>query len=322
MPSFKNILVGIDLTKYRRLECAELHAPARDAVAHAIWLAQRSGGRLLFFAAFNLSEDAFHHVAEHERSRIWSTVEQQADKLLLQLVAQAQQAGVEAERMLVLGQGWLEIIRQVLRGRHDLVVVGTSELSGLRRMLFGDTAVKLLRRCPCPVLVTKEGHGARPLNILVATGLKPTGVEALRVGLQLHRLVGGMVHVLHVVEYPLDFLWGTAYPDVETTEYHHKIRAAAWRALQQQLHDVDADSCGAGIQVHLGEGAGVPDVAIQQFIEAHHIDLLVMGTIARGGVPGIMIGNTAERLLSEVRCSLVAVKPADFHCPVQLGESA
>ena len=41
-----------------------------------------------------------------------------------------------------------------------------------------------------------------------------------------------------------------------------------------------------------------------------------MGTVARGGLPGILIGNTAERLLHSVPCSLLAVKPDDFICPL------
>jgi universal stress protein E len=43
-----------------------------------------------------------------------------------------------------------------------------------------------------------------------------------------------------------------------------------------------------------------------------------MGTIGRGGMQGIMIGNTAERLLPEIQCSLLAVKPPDFVCPIKL----
>jgi nucleotide-binding universal stress UspA family protein len=41
-----------------------------------------------------------------------------------------------------------------------------------------------------------------------------------------------------------------------------------------------------------------------------------MGTISRGGVAGLLLGNTAERLLSRLDVSLLALKPADFVCPV------
>jgi universal stress protein E len=47
-------------------------------------------------------------------------------------------------------------------------------------------------------------------------------------------------------------------------------------------------------------------------------DLLVMGTISRAGLAGVLIGSTAERLLDRVDCSILAVKPEDFVSPVTL----
>ncbi len=56
------------------------------------------------------------------------------------------------------------------------------------------------------------------------------------------------------------------------------------------------------------------------FIRAsrERIDLLVMGTVCRTGVPGFLIGNTAESVLQQVDCSVLAVKPEGFVTPVKL----
>jgi nucleotide-binding universal stress UspA family protein len=43
-----------------------------------------------------------------------------------------------------------------------------------------------------------------------------------------------------------------------------------------------------------------------------------MGTVARGGIAGLLIGNTAERMLRKLPCSVLAVKPEGFVCPVSL----
>ena len=61
-----------------------------------------------------------------------------------------------------------------------------------------------------------------------------------------------------------------------------------------------------------------PDVAILEQIERHGIELLVMGTVARTGIPGFFTGNTAERLLPQIPCSVMAVKPEGFVSPVSL----
>ena len=62
---------------------------------------------------------------------------------------------------------------------------------------------------------------------------------------------------------------------------------------------------------------GNPGVAIPRFAKRRRMDLVVMGTVARSGLDGFLIGNTAEKVVSKLDCSLLAVKPDDFACPVR-----
>ena len=45
-------------------------------------------------------------------------------------------------------------------------------------------------------------------------------------------------------------------------------------------------------------------------------DVIVMGTVARTGVPGFIMGNTAETILNQIDCSVLAIKPPGFETPV------
>jgi len=47
------------------------------------------------------------------------------------------------------------------------------------------------------------------------------------------------------------------------------------------------------------------------------VDLIVMGTVGRTGIPGLFIGNTAETVLRQVDCSVLTVKPWGFVTPVR-----
>ena len=49
----------------------------------------------------------------------------------------------------------------------------------------------------------------------------------------------------------------------------------------------------------------------------HDIDLVVMGTVARRGLAGLLMGNTAEHMIQELRCSVFALKPAGFRSPIE-----
>jgi universal stress protein E len=318
LPCVQNVLVGIDFTQCERISIETLPDTARDVFRHAVWLAGKTGAKLTFLSAIDLTAILLDDLAEHHRLALTKTIDADARRVLTELVRRANEHGVAAETVLVHGKGWLELIQQALRGRHDLVLVGARALNGadVRRMLMGSTALKLFRRCPCPVWVTRPEPLDRPLNVVVASDLKPVSEPALRLALELGQAIDANLHVLHVAEYPLFPLCLTSLPDEVGPDYRHKVRARAEQALRAQLDQAAQGISTKPIQVHLLDCIRNPDEAILQFIKEHQIDLLVMGSIGRGGIAGIMIGNTAERLLPNVPCSVLAVKPPAFVCPI------
>ena len=69
-------------------------------------------------------------------------------------------------------------------------------------------------------------------------------------------------------------------------------------------------------KVHLLQGN--PRELIPSQVEVLRHDLLVIGSIARTGVAGLLMGNTAEAVLNEVDCSVATVKPPGFESPIHL----
>src|SRR5262245_8557978 len=115
MNGFRNILVGLDLTRLRPLDSAALGTAAREVIDGAICLARQNGARLLFLSVFNLSEEVLRHLDPEDRKHVGRTIEENACQVLDDLVARAGAQGVRAERKLALGKAWYEIIREVLR---------------------------------------------------------------------------------------------------------------------------------------------------------------------------------------------------------------
>ena len=73
---------------------------------------------------------------------------------------------------------------------------------------------------------------------------------------------------------------------------------------------------GINPQVHLTEG-NAKDV-ILSLAREEHIEIIVMGTVGRIGLPGLFIRNTAEEVLRQVDCSVLTVKPGGFVTPVTI----
>jgi universal stress protein E len=337
MQVFHNILVGVDLAQCDPRDDSQLTSAILEPVSWSIQLAKVNAARLLFFSASNGMEQSVLPFLEGNGAPTQAPALPFGNRMLHGLVLRAKEQGVAANSKIVPGEGWHEIIRQVLRDQHDLVVAGMSQGSSLSRFLFGSTAQKLLRSCPCPVLVTRPPTFASgilgadapsgspgdtsPLNILVPTNLQPSSEEALRLGIDLALQMKACLHLLHVVEYELHEVCNIGLPDARQARYRSQVRAQAEEALQAQLERTAYKQLGSRLQVHLAGDVDLPDVAIQRFIESHQIHLVVMTTSEQDGLPGRILGSTVERLLPEVSCSVLAIKEPGFVCPVADGQT-
>jgi nucleotide-binding universal stress UspA family protein len=315
MSIFKNVLVGIDLLQADSLGSTNFSPPVEEAIKHGLWLAEKASASVTFFAAIEMPVDDLFSL-EADESHAASQLQRSGRRALDQLVDSAQKRGFTADAKLVSGEGWTEIIREVERGGHDVVIVGTRNVGAVQRFLFGSTAMQLLHNCPCPVWVTRPEPRPVPHNILVTSDFTPVSEVAVKLGLAIGELSGAKVNLLNAVDYVVDRLWSTGLLHTNTESYHRQVQAEAREQLADQLARAAGGQPSANVELHVVAGESIADTAILDFIQHHQIDLLVMGTMARGGLPGVVIGNTAERLVTHVPCSMLAVKPADFKSPV------
>jgi universal stress protein E len=208
---------------------------------------------------------------------------------------------------------WLAIVRCVLRDNIDLVIVGKRSTNGAAKHLIGSVSMKLLRKCPCAVWVIKPGSSAQARRILAATDLSDVGQQAVEYAAYVAGQWGAELHVVHAIQMP----FSTQFEGAESErDFERRESRAAIEKLRKQLAAVSFEGEPA---FHVGVTS--PTNAILGCVDRIDPDLVMMGTVSRGGLAGVIVGNTAERLLNRLDCSLFTVKPSDFVCPVELDES-
>jgi universal stress protein E len=308
MKRFKSILVGVDLSCGDRLVGDDLVPPTREALERALWLAKINSSELTLLYSLDISEHTRHLIENTPDSE--PTVLHQAQTVLAGLAEQAERQGVETKWNVVFGKSWIQVIQHVLHGGHDLVVVGTRHMGPVKSMLIGSTGMKLLRKCPCPVWVTQPDNDPENSAILVATDLTPVSDLAMELGLLMAQWGSAQLHVLHVIR-PTDDN-GLLPAGIAGKQGNEYLLGAKGHIGAQ----IDRFKLANKPQVHLVVGA--PETAILDFIKQHQVRLVVMGTLARVGVRGLFTGNTAERLLPVIPCSVLAVKPEGFVSPISV----
>ena len=70
------------------------------------------------------------------------------------------------------------------------------------------------------------------------------------------------------------------------------------------------------VELHMQKGEA--SEVIERVLETHQPGVVVMGTLARAGLKGVFMGNTAERVLGTVGGSVLAVKPRGFETPIAI----
>lgn len=213
-------------------------------------------------------------------------------------------------------------IQYVLDEAIDLVV---KDAEGYQSKTRGLRAVdmSLLRKCPCPVWLNRPSEKPRnKQRVAVAINPNATSDEERLLSIRLLQLARNIadscdsrLHVLSCWEYSLEhYLEDHVWIHVSEQELKQQIESAKDQhveALQSLIHD--STIAGDIVLHHLH---GTADDEIPNCVEDSKIDVLVMGTLARTGIPGVVIGNTAENILQSVRCSLVALKPDNFQSPL------
>jgi len=216
------------------------------------------------------------------------------------------------------GVPFLEVIREVLRGGYDLAVVSARRSGEPGGEIVSNMATQLIRKCPCPVWVaprdpTPKGQG----SILSAVALDHgPASRVLSLSASIAALSERKWNALHVPEYPLE--GGMRLRNVDAAEvqsYEADCREQAWAELHTLTDGLAAD---AGVEVKLWMAEGRPSEQIVKAEAKLDATLIVLGTIGRGGLAGVVIGSTAERTIAQACSSVLAIKPDDFVCPVTL----
>ncbi|SDS41104.1 universal stress protein [Pseudomonas oryzae] len=177
----------------------------------------------------------------------------------------------------------------------------------LKKALLTPDDWKLMRFCPCPVLLVKTDRPWSGGKVLAAVDVGSDDPEHrdLHAGIVCHayelaHLAKGELHVLSAHPAPV---LSAADPTFQLRE----TIAARYREACQRFQDEYGLS---NRQLHVAEGPA--DILIPQLALQLDVGVTVIGSVARTGLSGVLIGNTAEVVLDTLESDVLVVKPDDI----------
>lgn len=307
MKRFKNILFYAGTEHYS------------EALNRSVTLAMENNARLTLMDVVKPIPNTLGMVTDIATpDELQALIVQDHRSRLLEIEADFSDTGVELDAVVSVGDPTVEIVRQVQRDKHDLLIKTADGLSAPGRV-FGSIALSLLRVCPCPLWVLKaDGHAGfdRVLAAIDPAAEDSThqllNRDILELAFSVSQHSNTELHVVSAWDVWMEKLLRRRAGEDEVDRLARQQQAKVEQALDVLLQAPYAQA--RDIRVHLRRGS--PANVIRSVAYEMDADLLVMGTVCRTGVAGFMIGNTAERVLTNADCSVLALKPRGFVSPV------
>ncbi|MGI5309754.1 universal stress protein UspE [Rheinheimera sp. WS51] len=308
MSAYSNVLVVLDPA-----------AEQQKALNRAIQLAKLQPCRLtIFLTVYDFSYEMTTMLSGTERESMRQAVIADREQWIQQLLNQTHSAELDIEILVVWHNRPFEaIVHTAIEQNIDFVIKGTHDHDVLKSMIFTPTDWHILRKCPCPVLLIKEHEWPTQRNIIAAVHAgseqdhhSELDQRIVKKALQMAALLDAKVHLVNAFPgTPVNI--AIEIPEFNPQEYNqsmkqHHIDAVA--KLAQQFN-IPQQRC------HVIEG--MPEDAIPNVVKEHNALMVVIGTIGRTGFSAAIIGNTAEHVIDQLDCDVLAVKPADFISPLQ-----
>lgn len=309
------------MQRFKKLLVYTGRVPDESLIARAVVLAMENEASLTLI-------DVIKPVPKSLRFVTGGTDPKELERLLVEehrrkladRAAELSDTAVSIDVVVRTGDTATEIIREVLRRGHDLVIK-TADTFNVTEQLFGSVAKSLIRMCPCAVLLLKSAtHGdfdqvVVPIDVAATDEAhQQLNRSVATIATEIARADDANLHLIAAWDFPMEapFRQRTGDADVDHAIEKHEatMRAKIHQLIPKTDHSIRPP------EVHLRRGSAAK--AISDLCEEVQADLLVMGTVCRTGIAGFLIGNTAETVLIDATCSVLALKPDGFVCPVTL----
>lgn len=295
------ILCAVDGSEYSQwgvqaLEALASHEPQSVTLVHAI------------DTSFLRSAKGKNPVAER---RALAAMEKAGGLLLREAERSARVALGQAatgprtkfQRILAHGPLASTIVRQARRVKADLILMGSRGLSDIRGFLLGSTSRQVAAITPCPILVIKRPTPQFGRVTLAVDHSKHSRAAARFLRSQILS-ESASVTIVSSAESPVSDLAARYLSESQQAELTKPAMERATTLVNALREEFIKDGIPVTTKVRMNH---VIDTIVKE-VEAHHDDLLVIGSRELTKSERLYLGSVSESLLRHAPCSVLIVR--------------
>lgn len=292
---FRKILVPVDFSEF-----------SDKAVEYALELALKFAADITLLHAIVLFQD---DVDEEQRLQEYeSLIERREKKIKNQMIKNSQTVsdrGVAVDSVILRGISAADVILDYLDDHPcDLVVMGTHGRTGLKHLLQGSVAEKVVRLAPVPVLTVHRSVKKFRINrLLVPIDFSAYCKEATDFAVFFAQNFGSEIHFLHVIEQEIHPSFYASGVD-SIFEIDPGLKERVIKNMKEFLDDQLPGDLRKKFIVLEGKA----HKEIVQYAKEKHMNLIVIATHGLTGLDYILLGSTTEKVVRWATCPVLTVK--------------
>lgn len=208
------------------------------------------------------------------------------------------------------------IIEHVIKHDYDLVIKATHQHDKFKSVIFTPTDWHVLRKCPCPVLLVKDHEWPSNGNVIAAVNVGSDEAEHHSLNVKITEEAKKLAQLIQANVHLVNSFPGTPVniaieiPEFNSTEYNDTMLKHHEQAMITHANRFDISV----VNTHVKEG--LPETVIEQVATKLDAELVILGTIGRTGISAALIGNTAEHVIDQLNCDVLALKPDGYISPL------
>jgi len=297
------------------------------ALKKVVKLTQKNNANLTVL--FTMTDDPLPNSLSFAKDKIESYIAQKEAKKDSVIAEFSRSTSITKES--IYSNSYIEVIKKVQQHNYDLLIK-PSENEGMLGKLFGSNDMGYLRQSPCPVWLINLEDEDKTHSIVAAVdvyGKYPAEEHSAREKLNLD-VLNTAISIAAFRECSLQIVsaWSAKYESaLRDSDFMKKNEVSVNRYVNdlEKQHLVNFDAFMRVARNALGPETidfikpecvslkGNARAVLPEYAKKINTDLVVMGTVARVGIPGLIIGNTAENILYQLDQSVMAIKPAGFN---------
>lgn len=207
------------------------------------------------------------------------------------------------------------LVREALLHRPQMLLAQSHRYGRFARLWLSNTDWELIRHCPCPLWLSKSNRFSRSSSVIAAVDplhahAKPAVLDDIIVRHAVQAANGQRKRVFVVHAYDPGQAAGVGAVEAYWIAMSPHERQAYEAALKKQIerlrlkHDIPSGNAIIA--------TGDPLIQLPRMVRKLGAGLVVMGAVSRRGLQRLFIGHTAERVIDELSCDVLVVKPTGF----------